>query len=202
MSSGLARGAQRGKCFVDLPVYDVRGARVPIKKVSIRLRGASEDIPKQRLDEVGMEYRDNRLYFDSKVIPTVVELRIDLQPDGLVRRTVGLAECESRASSQYGELHSGADVWGTGIQGRVKGCAIGEDWWVRIMPMHGGPDEWAFEGLVKKSGEFSVVGSVRGERHLLVFGRGREPLKVIAFDVTEGGKNDVWVVDLSGACPR
>ena len=89
MSCGLACGAQRGNCFVDLPVYDVRGKRLEIKKVTIRDREGREEMPKKLRDELGFEFRDGRLYFNPKAFGSVLQLQLDIVPEGVVHQLVG-----------------------------------------------------------------------------------------------------------------
>jgi hypothetical protein len=90
------------------------------------------------------------------------------------------------------------------MRGRITGCPTAGDWWVRVMPMFGVfRDFLPHEGYVSpKDGSFTVSGSMRGERHLVAIGRGREALKVLGFDVVEGGRNDVGVIDLSTVCSK
>jgi hypothetical protein len=77
------------------------------------------------------------------------------------------------------------------------------DWWLRAMPMFGGHEErTAYEGYVHPSdATFALTAGLFGERHLLVLGHGKFPVKTFSVDVTVGTKNDVGVIDLSATCP-
>jgi len=57
--------------------------------------------------------------------------------------------------------------------------------------------------LHKADGSFRITASMQGERHIVVIGRGRDPVISLGVDVVEGGQhNDVGTVDLRGKCPN
>jgi hypothetical protein len=57
------------------------------------------------------------------------------------------------------------------------------------MPMYGGYEgPSVYEGRIDVSnGSFELDASMRGERHILVFRMGKEPLKAFAVDLVVGG---------------
>ena len=61
-----------------------------------------------------------------------------------------------------------------------------------------------YEGYFQKAnGSFEITASMRGERHIITIGRGRDPIISLGADVVEGGmNNDVGTVDLRGKCPQ
>jgi len=110
-------------------------------------------------------------------------------------------------SVEYGGIREGlgtGDVAWSVIKGRINGCTLAGDWWIRAVPMFGSQDSPIIhEGFINLSdGAFWIPSSIHGERHIIVIGRDKEPLKVLAFDAAEGGKNDVGAVDLSNSCPK
>ncbi len=69
--------------------------------------------------------------------------------------------------------------------------------------MFGGHDRvLVIDGYVQSDGAFWLVLDAYGVRHVLIIGKGREPVKVIGLDVTVGKKIDAGVIDLNGQCPR
>jgi len=114
-----------------------------------------------------------------------------------------VASCRLRTSLFFGESDKGVDVSGVWVTGRLSGCKFVGDWWVRAAPMFGGHDRvHVVDGYVESDGTFWLVLEVYGVRHLLIVGKGKEPLKVIGVDVTIGQNIKLGVVDLSGQCPN
>jgi len=60
----------------------------------------------------------------------------------------------------------------------------------------------AVEANVRKDGSFSLSGHMDGERHIIVFGKDKTPIRSIGADITAGKPNDLGVIDLSGHCPQ
>jgi hypothetical protein len=110
------------------------------------------------------------------------------------RQTVRLRVGESEA---YGDV-----AWST-VRGRITGCRTSGEWWVRSMPMFGATGAaglWVAEGEVAPDGSFELSGSLAGERHILVVGKGKEPVKAAAFNLTVAGPIP-WVdVDATAEC--
>jgi hypothetical protein len=116
---------------------------------------------------------------------------------------VPILSCNQRTSLQYGERDTGADVSATRITGRITGCPLSGDWWIRAMPMFGGNEfKPSFEGRIfAADGSFLMEASFRGERHIVVIGKNKDPVKAFGMSLTAGGLNDAGVVDLRGTCP-
>jgi hypothetical protein len=69
--------------------------------------------------------------------------------------------------------------------------------------MFGTPDESAaVQGYIRQSDGVFRIFFPNGERLIVVIGRGRDPLKVFAVNVTAGSKNDIGTVDLADSCPK
>jgi len=187
----------RTPCSLAVPGYDARGNRIPFRIVSVVPEGEVVDLLK-----IEGEYRvsaDNEtIHFPETFIgmrPLVITLQ---DPKGRqMKHRVGRTACQQRASFQYGLLDTGDEVAWAVVSGQLAGCRFQGDWWVRAMPLFGQP---TYEGYVQPDGKFQLE-TPQGTRHIVVFGSGKIPVKVQAFDVVVGGKNDMGVVDLSGACP-
>lgn len=193
-------------CFVDLPVYDATGNRVPFKVVAVSLQESpATNFLTVRESKYRMKVNGERLYFPKAWIGSR-QFLLTLSSAKGVRFTAPLTvlACEQRISLQYGQSESGGDVGWTTIRGRFVGCSLSGDWWVRAMPMFGGNEfRPSFEGSIRLAdGNFEFNASVRGERHILVAGKDKQPLKTFGIDVMAGRQNDVGTLDLSGACPK
>jgi hypothetical protein len=111
-------------------------------------------------------------------------------------------QCPQRASIRVGESELYGDVLYVTIRGRASGCRFSGDWWIRAMPMFGtSSSQPALDGYIQQDGTFALSGQMQAERHLVVFGRDKQPVKAIGVDVTVGKDNDVGIVDLAGSCP-
>jgi hypothetical protein len=142
-----------------------------------------------------------RLLFDESVISASIEVTLSGGNGAEIKKRVTLMECQQRWSVQYGILDTGRDVAWSTVTGRMLGCTLTGDWWIRAVPMY--EDGPISNGHVRLTdGSFSVPVGTRGGRHILVIGKDRTPVKVLGFDVVAGGKNDTGVVDLSGSCPK
>jgi hypothetical protein len=115
-----------------------------------------------------------------------------------------LVDCQQRNSLRYGQEFDGFDVAWSTISGHLSGCQFTGDWWVRAMPMFGGPGAaWAYDGHIRSDGKFSISGNMPGVRHMIVVGKDKQPIRVIAVDVTVGiAENEAGSVDLTGLCPK
>jgi hypothetical protein len=204
---GLALGSvlfgQPLACFVDLPVYGPTGERLKANVIAAKLRGRHENLLVANQTGHLMSAQGERLFFSPQSLGLTLEVDIELSSAVRVTRTAGLFECRDRASLQHGERDSGADVAVSKVVGRIKGCTIDGDWWVRIVPMFGSPaGALIFDGLIGPDGHFRIVGNLRGERHIVAIGKGSQPLAVVGVNVEVGGKNDIGMVNMGTACPK
>ncbi|MDX1982834.1 MAG: hypothetical protein SFV51_21370 [Bryobacteraceae bacterium] len=116
---------------------------------------------------------------------------------GVSRTTIPTVEfnsCRQRVSIVHNARGEGTV---SAVRGRITGCSVSEDWWVRAMPMSDvsiGPSR--YEGILDEAGNFELIAVMPGIRHFLVIGKGRTPLKAIGFDVSEGGSTDLGSLDL------
>jgi hypothetical protein len=190
-------------CFLELPTYDARGNKLQFNIVSAK----PEEHPDINLlamnnHERRMSVQGNVLYFSKRALGERIEIVLQgSKGENLVAR-VALMACEQRASQRYGERDTGADVAWSSVTGRLSGCRLVGDWWLRAMPMFGNQlAKGSFEGYIRRAdGTFWLDSTITGERYIVIVGRAKEPIKVVAIDVIVGGKNDVGIIDLSGSC--
>jgi hypothetical protein len=194
------------KCFVDLPVYGPTGHKLAftVEKITRADNDKSFNFLVTKDRRYRMVIEGSRLYFSDEVpVGAVFELTLRDDRGATIKRPLALMACQQRTSLEEGEVETGDDVSASGIAGRVVGCQLEGDWWMRAMPMFGGHwDTVSYEGYVNQTdGAFSLNASLRGTRHIVVFGRGRQPVKALGVDLVEGRQNDIGVIDLSDSCP-
>jgi hypothetical protein len=89
-----------------------------------------------------------------------------------LKATLVLASCQQRTSMRIGQNDTNFDVMSSTIKGRIIGCQVDSDWWIRAMPMFGGHnDRSVYEGFLQTDGSFSLIAQMRGERHILIVGK-------------------------------
>lgn len=191
-------------CFLDLSVHDSAGERVKFRIVSVTREDDRKVDFLKAPDEFRMVVAGERLRFPRKAA-NGMGLQLTLE-DARGRRIIErlpLLGCEQRATIRRGQADSGADVFISSAEGRLAGCQLAGDWWIRAVPMFGTPDtSTATQGYVRNADGFFRVDFSSGERLIVVVGRGKEPVKVFAVNVTAGSKNNIGTVDLSGSCPK
>ncbi len=199
-------------CFVELPMYDPLGKRLSFNVVRVIATMPAET--GDLLQSTGphrMIWKDNRLRYAKGIPITGISITVDGGKDERGRRVgftekVALYGCEQRVSLEYGSRGAGVAVSATTVRGRISGCSLSGDWWVRAVPMFGAPASSmvVYEGYLQKAnGSFEITASMRGERHIITIGRGRDPIISLGADVVEGGmNNDVGTIDLQGKCPQ
>jgi hypothetical protein len=194
---------QEPSCFVDLPLYDAVGSHVTSTIIRVTTHDEQLDLLTSDLTKRSLRVNGSRLYFSTQLIgkrPLDITLRDE--EGRRVKKLVVLTSCRQRTSVERGERDTGADVGWTPVKGRLVGCALAGDWWIRAVPMFGGQEGPTFEGYVDLAGGWFSVDCYRGERYIIVIGRDKDPVKVFGADVLAGGRNDVGEVDLGGSCPK
>jgi len=194
-------------CFVELPVYDATGNRVDFDVVSVSVgneSGKTFDLLTTEHPEVRVAARGNRVYFPKGLIGGR-RYTIGLENAGGDRAVtrVALLECQQRTPVPYGVSETGADVGWSTMSGHLSGCPLVGDWWVRAMPMFGGQDLLSSSTgyLNPEDGAFWLMFD-RGIRHIVIIGKGKNPVRTLGVNVLEGGKNDLGTIDLSKDCPE
>jgi hypothetical protein len=196
--------AETRVCHADFPVFDPEGNRLAFDIVLVRPEDY-EGINLLRPNEFGNPYesRGSRLYFGKELVPSRT-LVVELENDDRLRVSTSFApfDCQQRVSLRFGNSDSGRDVSATLIRGRLSGCDIKGDWWIRAAPMFGkyGNPVSDHSSVSAEDGSFWVVAK-GGVRHIVSIGKGRSVVRSVEADVTEGTRNDVGVIDLSQYCP-
>ena len=191
-------------CAVQIPVYGATGEKLPFRIARVT-PPEREDINllSVRAPEGKLALSGDRLLFPKGLLGRSVRITLEDNKGYRTRRILPLVACRQRISFRIVPSGNPPDVYVTTAKGRLSGCTFSGDWWVRGMPMFGAFNEQAvFEGLVELDGTFSLSGSMQGERHLVVIGKDRQPVRTIAVNVVEGEDNDIGTVDLTGSCPK
>jgi len=206
LGNQLAKAAQLPACSLDVPVYGPKGERLPFKITAATLEGEKDtDLFTIRQEEYRVLARGDRLYFRPGFIgKRRLTLVLENGKGGKITTHVALMHCQQRASVELGGISAlvTGDVRLSKASGRLTGCKLVGDWWIRAMPMFGA--SWppaALEGHIGKDGTF-VLSVQNGERHLVIIGKDKQPVKVVGVDVIEGRVNEMGVVDLRGSCPK
>lgn len=195
------------KCVYHIPMYNAVGVAIPFTIVSVTPEGSNANLLGASDISVRFVAQGERLYFSEKLLRRGVPIvKLGFQIKGeravLIRR-LPLYSCSPRWSLSVGELDSGLDVSSSIATGRLTGCEISGDWWIRLIPMFGSQEgSLIHEGVVRGNGEFEVDASFSGERHIMVVGRDSTPLKVIGVNLTRGGKNRIGDVAMAGSCRK
>ena len=194
----------RPPCFLELPVYDPTGNQLDFRVTGVVKEGDKTADFLRTQGEFRMTVSGDRVYFPKRLANGLrVEVTLENKKGRKIIQRVPLLSCEQRTTVRYGQSDSGADVFVSTAEGRLSGCRLDGDWWVRSMPMFGTPDDSAaMQGYVRRSDGFFRVFAPSGERLIVVVGKGKEPIKMLAVNVTAGAKNAIGVVDLSGSCPK
>jgi hypothetical protein len=193
-------------CYVEVPLYDARGNRLSYRVVAVTPEDEKSvnlltfPQPQDRITAVG-----ERLYFSERWVGgRRIEITLKAGTGRTVMGRIALMGCQQRTSLEDGWLDTGLDVPTSTVRGRFTGCRIAGDWWVSAMPMfHGQESPMLHEGFIRSDGVFWITSSMTGQRHIIVVGRGKSPVKAFAADVVTGGaKIELGDIDLSAACPK
>jgi hypothetical protein len=219
-SGSIGQGV-RPECFVELPVFDPLGNKVPFEITTVQTEDEGPNLLLPGHSKPQAAADGGRLYFakawlhnglvnvtlrasdaaDLKKTLNLTRLKGDLK----LKTALELNTCEQRTSLRIGTKDTESEVLGARIEGRVSGCQLDKDWWIRAMPMFGGHDKLSvYEGIIHMSeGSFVIEAAMRGERHIVIIGKGKQPITAFGVDVMSGGgKTNVGVLDLAKICPR
>lgn len=204
----LGCSGQRRKCFIDFSVYDPQGERLgrfpvvsaksvqdsPYQPSPAELLGAGEETYR-------LHARGNRIYFDELRWFGWLDVTLRRPSGEEVHRTVRRTDCRQYESVFFGEQadapHGDAEWFER--SGRLVGCSLDQRWRIRSSPSFGVRSEPApllgstYDGhLAPTTGAFTIRAR-HGVRHMIVVGKGHNPVKVFAADLGES--------ELSGSCP-
>lgn len=195
---------RRPPCVLEVPVYGPTGSRLDFRIIAVTREDDKKADFLKAPAEARMTVDGNRLYFP-RGAANGLRIAITLENKGGKRtiESVPLLACEQWVTVRYAEVDSGADVFISSAEGRLSGCPLDGDWWIRTVPMFGTPDvSKVLQGYIRRSDGFFRIHSISGERLLVVVGKDKNPVRVFAVDVTAGGKNEIGIVDLAGSCPK
>jgi hypothetical protein len=186
-------------------VYDSTGSRIDSQAISVSYRegGAELDLLSEDRGASRVIVAGDRVNFPEVWVGRTVEITSRLRNGENLRTRLPILACVQRTTLQSGEAESGGDSGPSVVSGRIAGCRMDDSWWIRAMPMFGG-DAFrpSFEGQIDpSSGKFTMIASFRGERHVVVVGKGKDPVRSIGVNLRSGRNNDAGVVDLTGLCP-
>src|SRR5579871_4274880 len=179
-------------CFVELPAFGPQGEPLTSKIAAVYPPPEQGDSSIDLLTIPQRQYRmmadGNRLDFPKEFVGRTIMVTFESERHRTLRRRVVLTACHQRTSIVFGESDSAVDVASSTVSGRISGCEIAGDWWVRAMPMFGGQDSpTSYEGYVAGDGLFHIDASFAGHRHILIIGRGKDPVRAIPVNVVVGG---------------
>jgi hypothetical protein len=190
-----------------LPVYDAEGKRLngfSVVEAVLLIDGVDpESIPTEP-KEYGMTVRGERLYFPSVQVGRGVRVTLRNDRGDRVTSVVELYDCRQRFSLRHGQLWTGSEAPRASIHGRVAGCSLDGDWWIRAMPMFGDQfDQFAIhEGVIDRdTGAFRISGFSKAVRQIVTIGKDNKPVTSFGANVAEGADNDGGTINLSGSCP-
>jgi len=192
-------------CILEIPVYGPLGDRLPfhVKRVS-PVQNKSLNLLAVPRDGVKTTSSGDRILFSSgKIVGRALEVTLESSKGTSIKTNFIVTSCRLRRSLFFGQSGTGVDASGIAVTGHLSGCKFDGDWWVRAAPAFGGHDRvHVIDGYVQSDGSFWLVLGDYGVRHHLIVGKGKDPIKVMGFDVTAGKKTDVGAVDLTHLCPN
>lgn len=198
-----AYACAQSACVVEIPVYDTSGNKLEFNVTAVA--------PQDRRDVNLLSLRPNAVrsvgdrisFSDRTLLRRVLVVTLENARGAKITQPVFLMQCPQRTSIRFGSSEAPGDVEFDTMRGRLSGCRFVGDWWVRAMPMFGASTSpAALEGYIQPDGSFSLSGQMAGERHLVVFGKDKQPVLAIGVNVTVGRANEVGTLDLTGHCPK
>ncbi len=192
-------------CALDVIAYDPFGNRLDFRVTRVSPEG-NDKINLLSLTHGTLRVTSTKgrvTFSDRSALGRVVRITASNSRGDSWSNKVVLMQCPQRTSVRVGESDTIGLVTYTTLSGRATGCEFMGDWWVRAMPMFGiSTDSEVFEGYIQKDGTFQLSGPMRGERHIVVLGRDKQPVEAVGVDVTVGKVDNIGVVDLTGSCPK
>lgn len=202
---GVTQGqTPRGACTLDIPVYGPTGIRLGFRVARVSPVGKG-DVDLLAMAGTGIQVRASgtRVTFPVAALSRRFQIRLKGEKGEDLTHQVELSTCPQRTSLVYGVSASVlGDSSSETVVGRLRGCRFDEDWWIHAMPMFGLLNARVSEGVIQPDGSFILSGSLRDGRHLAVIGKGRQPLKTLAFDMSEGASpRNLGNVNVRDICP-
>ena len=196
-------------------VYDSNGNRIifSIEKAVDVISGKDvllyPGAAKLGRDHDTIMFQNESMAFDRKYLLTLNKLApVQISDRQSVRNRhftseILISGCSQRISIVSPPALTGmVDSVGLFAIGRVVGCKIDGDWWVRAYPMFGTESSIAaVEGSIQPDGNFRIRGFMLGQRAIVFVGMGKHALKVLSADLHEETFNDLGTLEMGATCP-
>ena len=190
------------ECPIDLPVYDPAGQMIPFTVTRVAPEHRSEMNLLESQPRLFDNTKGRLLLLDKTLLGRAVIVTLENAEHKTITNRIVLMQCPQRVSLRFGVAEGYGDLEFQRIQGRLTGCQFG-DWWIRALPMFGASSPpAAIEGFIREDGTFSMSGAMSGERHIIVVGRGKEPIRAFGLNVNASRLNDAGSVDVSNGCRK
>lgn len=158
---------------------------------------------------LGIAVEGQRVFFPRDLADHMIPIQIVVSGEGggSTLATVTLTHCRQRVSL-FVDVENPPDArFVSFIQGKLVGCRLTGDWWLRGMPLFQAEVYPYLEGHVTTEDGLFWIQASEPVRHVLVFGRGQEPLFTTAIDVPLspiGVGQDIALgnVDIGSSCPE
>lgn len=196
---GLVKGSE---CGIDLPVYDPAGQLLPFTVTRVAPEQRSEMNLLESKPRLFDSAKGRLMLLDKTLLGRAFLVTLENGEHKTITHRIVLMQCSQRVSLRFGVAEGYGDLEFQRIQGRLTGCQFG-DWWIRALPMFGASSPpAAIEGFIREDGTFSMSGAMSGERHIIVVGRGKEPIRAFGLNVNASRLNDAGSVDVSNGCRK
>jgi len=190
-------------CPVDVRVYSPSGDLLPYKIIQVTATGGhAGNLLKAKKADVVLSNNGKTIVFPSnRIVTREIEVVLEDQRKQTLTTRFIVNSCPLRRSLFAGASPILADTTGFPVSGQLKGCSFDGDWWVRAVPMFGGQEKlFVIDGHVSSGGRFWLT-LAYSVRHLIVIGKGKNPIKVLGVDVATDQPIDAGLIDVSNQCP-
>lgn len=192
----LSCGSRQLSCTLTIIGYDTAGNMKEIPRIlDVRqVLGGDDERSVPWLTDGRAVYLPARLH----------GFMIGVRFSGEGSRTFQMYKCHQKYSTVFAGRAGSPPV--SHVSGRVTGCRLNREWWIRLYPMFGAdplPNSDPLESAIDPiSGDFEVVGHFANMRHTVTLGRGKDPVHSFGIDVDGSiGEINAGRIDLAGKCP-
>jgi hypothetical protein len=196
-------------CALEVPVYDRMANRLAFAITAVKEKDSGSDfLAADRHHR--MKASGEWLYFPEVDLQRSFLITLSDAKSRKITVQVPLLDCHQRASvayptedlTEYGGVRLDPENITT-VSGRLAGCRIAGDWWVRMTPIFGqGGAAGYIDGYVEGDGLVAVKAIMSPGRYIIVIGKDQHPIKTLAVGVSAHKEVNVGEVDLSASCPQ
>lgn len=193
------------QCTCEFRVFSRNGQRLPFRVEAVTLVDRDSDGWKRSGSMDG-----SRVWFPAATIGSVVRVRLSDEAGHKLDKQVSLTACNQRTSFLYVSRNEEKEHPAFEISGRLTGCRLNSQWWVRAMDMFGEMTggQLAFGGMPTArdgfldavTGEFTIPLGSAGTQ-IVVVGFDKHPLASFAAGTVERSPGRLGSIDISGVCP-